>query len=144
MKHSIITPEKQRKIIDQFKKIIFRQYGVALKEMPDELQVNSLIATQPSIEKWKYDICFSIFESTLDGKYNHVPIVGFYDSGDSYVIDGHSRTKSWYDYRKKIQRPYKIEIPSRVLYHPDLDIEIGTIRAAKKFGSKKVINLPFI
>jgi len=128
----LVNKKKQKRLIESYKETIWREFSIKLKEERKILPIRSLFATQPFLEKEKYD---EVVELIKKDKMNiPIPVEEFFDDNMRIIIDGHVRTRTRYDLGQKT-----IEC---VLLYSDKKYKSNLLEIAKDLGFKRINEIP--
>lgn len=133
-KDDLVNEEKQRNLIESYKKAIDICFGIKLLERMDFLPIGGMYISQSALEKEKYDL---VIEEIRQGRMN-IPIVAeefFDEDGFTRVfIDGHVRARARYDLGQRYA-------DFTVLYS-DIKYPSNMLKAAVNLGLKKIYQAP--
>lgn len=130
----LVNEEKQRRLIEDYKGLIKRQFNINLKEERKILSLQNIFATQCLLEKDKYD---KVIEYIRNGKMN-IPILveEFYD--EQYIrviIDGHVRARARYDLGQR-------KLECLVLYYEGSCYNSFMLKNTREMGFKRINEVP--
>ncbi len=129
----LVNEEKQRNLINGYKKAIKVDFGIDLIEEKMILPIRSLLVTQPFLEKEKYDL---VIKRIRQGEMEiSIPVEEFFDEDRARVIiDGHVRARARFDLRYK-------DIKCLLLYS-FVSYDSNMLKLARSLGFKRIDQIP--
>ncbi len=129
----LVNEEKQRNLINGYKKAIKTDFGIDLIEEKIILPIRSLLVTQPFLEKEKYDL---IIKKIRKGEMDiSIPVEEFFDEDKARVIiDGHVRARARFDLGYK-------DIRCLLLYSY-VSYDSNMLNLARSLGFKRIDQIP--
>ncbi len=130
----LITSERQRETLKEVM-AVYRSMGVIVEHETKCLPLHSLIATQSTIERDKYDL---VIQRVRDGMLD-VPFLAeehfVHGRYRRYLIDGHTRVRALIELGERTAEAH-------VIWSPLGDFPSGLVDAAATYGDVRVRDMP--